>query len=53
MIEIYKQLTLHQFEAALCMLGICVDRCPDENSISQGPKCMFTTSVTFNITLPS
>ena len=31
MIDIYKQLTLHQYEASLCMLGRCVDRCPADN----------------------
>jgi hypothetical protein len=31
MIDIYKQITLGQFEAALAMLKQCVERCPDEH----------------------
>jgi len=29
MLETYKQLTANQFDAALCMLDSCVERCPD------------------------
>ena len=29
MLDTYKQLIAHQFEAALCMLNACVDRCAD------------------------
>jgi hypothetical protein len=38
MIEIYKQSTLGQFEAALAMLKQCIQRCPDdlwESNIAQ------------------
>lgn len=31
MLQTYKDLIARQYEAALCMLGACVDRCPDEN----------------------
>ena len=30
MVEIVKELIAHQFDAALCTLGICIDRCPDD-----------------------
>lgn len=29
MIDTFKELTANQFEAALCMLNACIDRCPD------------------------
>ena len=29
MLEIVKKLLANQFEAALCTLGLCIDRCPD------------------------
>jgi hypothetical protein len=29
MIDVFKQLVSHQFEAALCTLSICIDKCPD------------------------
>ena len=29
MLETYKELISNQFEASLCMLGACVDRCPE------------------------
>ncbi len=29
MLDTFKKLIAHQFEAALCMLNACVDRCPD------------------------
>lgn len=31
MLESYKELISHQYEAALCMLSKCVQRCPEEN----------------------
>jgi glycyl-tRNA synthetase alpha subunit len=31
MLNTYKNLTTHQFEATFCMLGACIDRCPDTN----------------------
>ena len=31
MINTYKELIANQFEAVFCMLGTCVDRCPDTN----------------------
>ncbi len=31
MLDAYKELIARQFEASLCMLGACVDRCPEEN----------------------
>jgi hypothetical protein len=31
MLDIYKDLIASQFEAALCTLDICIDRCPDES----------------------
>lgn len=30
MLNLYREITLGQFEAALAMLGECVRRCPDE-----------------------
>ncbi len=30
MIAVYKELAIHQFDAALCMLHRAVDRCPDD-----------------------
>ena len=29
MVETFKELTSHQFDAALCTLNICVERCPE------------------------
>jgi hypothetical protein len=29
MIDAFKELVSHQFEAALCTLSICIDKCPD------------------------
>jgi hypothetical protein len=29
MLETYKQLITRQYEAALCTLGLCIDRCPE------------------------
>lgn len=29
MLDTYKELIANQFEAALCTLGVCIDRCPD------------------------
>lgn len=29
MLDTFKQLIAHQFEAAFCTLQICIDRCPD------------------------
>lgn len=31
MLDAYKELIANQFEAAFCMLGACVDQCPDSN----------------------
>jgi hypothetical protein len=31
MLNIYKQLTVNQYEAALCTLNFCIDRCPDDS----------------------
>jgi hypothetical protein len=30
LLDLYKQLIARQYEAALCTLGMCIDRCPDE-----------------------
>lgn len=30
MIDLYRELIARQFEAAFCMLGACVDRCPED-----------------------
>jgi hypothetical protein len=30
MLDLFKQLTTHQYTASLCTLGMCVDRCPEE-----------------------
>ena len=29
MIEYFQQIVTSQFEAALCTLDLCIDRCPD------------------------
>jgi len=31
MVDTLKQLLVHQFEAAFCMLGICIHRCPEDS----------------------
>jgi hypothetical protein len=40
MLELFKQIVIGQFEAALCMLNACVENCAEEHwegKIAQGP----------------
>ena len=32
--DLFKQLLVNQFEAALCTLNACVDRCPDVGNLA-------------------
>lgn len=41
MLDDFKTLIAHQFEAALCMLHACVDRCPDTTWTSRVAKYKF------------
>ena len=47
MLDTYKEMVANQYEAALCMLGACVDRCPNSNWQGRVAKYKFC-QVTFH-----